>query len=156
MRYPASTTALSFGNGPHLTATLSFLSSREVVTFFEFAQEGLLIDVATAPTTALALGNVPLVTTTLSFLSSRPERSGGEGSAVPRTFPGNVFSLPNPRFFLSRRNRPSRLQPLGHALFPQRRHHRKQTRSHPLPGERDPRTIDQRTRLHALLRGKVA
>src|ERR1700677_310583 len=30
---------------------------------------------------------------TLSPLSSRPERSAVEGSAVPRTPPGNVFSL---------------------------------------------------------------
>src|SRR5271155_216060 len=26
-------------------------------------------------------------------LSSRPQRSGAEGPAVPRTFPGNVFQL---------------------------------------------------------------
>jgi hypothetical protein len=37
------------------------------VTFFDFSQKGLLIDVATAPTTALALGNGPLLSTTLSF-----------------------------------------------------------------------------------------
>ena len=41
------------------------------MTFFDFSQKGLLIDVATAPTTALALGNGPLLSTTLSFLSSR-------------------------------------------------------------------------------------
>jgi hypothetical protein len=73
------------------------------------------------PTTALSLGNDPLFTTTLSFLSSRADDlacgevmksmnktrpkfavdsiwfnilyigSEAEGSAVPRTFPGNVF-----------------------------------------------------------------
>ena len=41
------------------------------MTFFDFAQNGLLIDVATAPTNALALGNGPLLSATLSFLSSR-------------------------------------------------------------------------------------
>jgi hypothetical protein len=40
------------------------------VTFFDFPQKGLLIDVATAPTTALALGNGPLLSATLPFLSS--------------------------------------------------------------------------------------
>jgi hypothetical protein len=44
------------------------------VTFFDFAQKGLLIDVPTAPTTALALGNGPLLSATLSFLSSRLPR----------------------------------------------------------------------------------
>jgi hypothetical protein len=52
--------------------TLLVCSLGEVVTFFDFSQKGLLIDVATAPTTALALGNGPLLSTTLSFLSSRP------------------------------------------------------------------------------------
>jgi hypothetical protein len=59
------------------------LSSREVVTFFDFPQKGLLIDVATAPTTALALGNGPLLSATLSFLSSRPERTRISCHAAP-------------------------------------------------------------------------
>ena len=65
------------GNEKHLgpaftlcgTGTSS-LSSREVVTFFDFAQKGLLIDVH-RPTTALALGNGPLLSAALSYLSSR-------------------------------------------------------------------------------------
>jgi hypothetical protein len=60
-----------FSNRSFLATTLSFLSSREVVTFFDFAQKWLLIDVPTAPTTVLALGNGPLLSEALSFLSSR-------------------------------------------------------------------------------------
>jgi hypothetical protein len=52
----------------HPPASLSF---RGVMTLFDFAQKGLLIDVPTGPTTALALGNGPLLSTTLSCLSSR-------------------------------------------------------------------------------------
>jgi hypothetical protein len=53
-----------------------------------FAQNGQLIAVATAPTTALALGNGPLpFSDPLLFVIP----SEAEGSAVPRTSPGNVF-----------------------------------------------------------------
>jgi hypothetical protein len=66
------------------------LSSREVMTFFDFPQKGLLIDVATAPTTALALGNGHLLSATLSFVIPTGAKRA-EGSAVQRNLPGNVF-----------------------------------------------------------------
>jgi hypothetical protein len=66
----ASATALS------LQRPSPFLSSREVVTFFDFPQNGLLIDVATALTTALALGTGPLLATTLSLFVIPSEAEG--------------------------------------------------------------------------------
>ena len=57
------------------------------MTFFDFAQKRLLIDVATAPTTALALGNGPLLSATLSFLSSRAQPSGSAVRLNPKRKP---------------------------------------------------------------------
>jgi hypothetical protein len=63
------------------------------VTFFDFPQKGLLIDVATAPTTALALGNGPLLSTTLSFLSSRAQRADLRCAIrVPRSYRPTIFN----------------------------------------------------------------
>ena len=80
---------------PFFATTLSFLSSRKVVTFFNFPQKGLLIDVATAPTTALALGNGPLLSATLSFLSSR---------ARTPEFPAALLSSATPDVVLFKEN----------------------------------------------------
>ena len=63
------------------------------MTFFDFAQKGLLIDVATAPTTALALGNASPLSDPLLFVI--PTRSGAEGPAVrlhPSPIPRETLS----------------------------------------------------------------